>query len=137
MYAGGDGQCASREVAPTREVRGMTLVELGKLCRSSSTWWDEVTGSGNTAWDKAVLIGLMHAELSECLEGVRTDCMDDKLPNRRMEDVEMADVIISVLAYCEEYGIDLVGALGEKLRYNKTREDHKRQNRREKKGKKF
>lgn len=79
----------------------------------------------------------MHSELSEALEGERKDLMDDKLPRRRMAEVEMADTIIRILDYCAGFGYDIQGAVTEKLEYNKKRADHKPEHRNRKHGKKF
>lgn len=51
--------------------------------------------------------------------------MDDKLPHRKMAEVELVDAIIRILDYAGAFGYDLQGAFGEKMAYNATREDHK------------
>lgn len=83
------------------------------------------------------LQALMHSEISEALEGVRKDQMDDKLPHRKMEEVELADVIVRVLDYAGGRGLDVGGALVEKLIFNIHREDHKLENRMKEGGKKY
>ena len=40
---------------------------------------------------------LINSEIIECMEGERKDLMDDKLPHRKMAEVEMADTAIRVL----------------------------------------
>ena len=79
----------------------------------------------------------MHSELSEMAEGVRKGIMDDHLPERSMEEVEAADCIIRILDYAEKHSLDLMGAIADKLEYNKTRADHKIENRKKENGKKF
>jgi NTP pyrophosphatase (non-canonical NTP hydrolase) len=93
-------------------------------------WWDKERNKGE-------LIALMHSELSECLEGVRKGSMDDHLPDRPMEEVELADTIIRILDYAGAYGLDVGGAMAAKLEYNKNRADHKRENREKEGGKTF
>lgn len=70
------------------------------------------------------LIALIHSEVSEMLEGVRKNAMDDHLPKRRMEEVEAADTLIRLLDYCAYRKLDVTGAVREKLAYNVTRQDH-------------
>ncbi len=68
---------------------------------------------------------LTHSELSEAMEGHRRGLMDDKLPHRPMLEVELADTIIRINDLAGALGLDLAGALIEKLAYNVTRADHK------------
>lgn len=80
---------------------------------------------------------LIVSEISEAMEGARKGLADDHLPNRPMFEVELADAVIRIFDTAGKYGIDLGGALVEKLAYNKTRADHKRENRAKEGGKKF
>lgn len=72
----------------------------------------------------AELLMLIVSELSEALEGHRKDLMDDKLPHRKMFEVELADVLIRVFDLAGGYGLDLDGAFEEKMLVNATRKDH-------------
>lgn len=83
------------------------------------------------------MIALIHSELSEMLEGVRKNTMDDHLPGRKTEEVEAADVLIRLMDYCAYRGLDVVGAVQEKLSYNAYRIDHTHEARRGENGKKF
>lgn len=80
---------------------------------------------------------LMVSEIVEAMEAYRKDLMDDKLPHRKGVEVELADCIIRILDYGANYGLDLGGAMAEKIEYNKSREDHKPENRKLTGGKKF
>lgn len=86
---------------------------------------------------KATQLMLMVSELGECLEGVRKGKMDDHLPHRTAEEVELADLIIRACDYAGRWKLDLGGAIVEKLEYNKSRADHKPENREKQGGKKF
>lgn len=66
-------------------------------------------------------VALMHSELSEALEADRKDLMDDKLPHRKGVEVELADEVIRVFDWCGKMGLDIGGAIMEKLAYNETR----------------
>lgn len=75
------------------------------------------------------VVALMHSELSEALEADRKGLMDDKLPHRDGREVEFADCIIRILDTAAALGLDVAGAFIEKNRFNKTRADHKLENR--------
>src|SRR6187399_1155949 len=66
-------------------------------------------------------IALMHSELSEALEADRKDLMDDKLPHRKGIEVELADCLIRILDCSAYMGLDIQGAVLEKMAYNVTR----------------
>jgi NTP pyrophosphatase (non-canonical NTP hydrolase) len=85
----------------------------------------------------AEMLCLIHSEISEAMEGYRKDKMDDHLPDREMVEVELADAMIRIFDLAGFLGVDLAGAVIEKLAYNKERSDHKLTNRAEKGGKKF
>ena len=68
---------------------------------------------------------LTHSEVSEAMEGHRKGLIDDHLPHRPMIEVELADAVIRIADLAGALGIDLGGAVQEKLLYNAQRADHK------------
>lgn len=72
---------------------------------------------------------LIHSEISEAMEGHRKSLMDDKLPNRQMIEVELADAVIRIGDLAGALGLDLGAAIAEKMEYNSARPDHKPENR--------
>lgn len=71
--------------------------------------------------NKGEMIALMHSELSEALEGLRKNLMDDHLPHRTMLETELADTVIRILDFGGGFNLDIGGAVIEKMRYNATR----------------
>lgn len=113
---------------------------LSRICHAiavSGGWWEDPETGERKERNKGELIALMHSELSECLEGIRKDCMDDKLTHRSMEEVELADTLIRIFDYAGAHNLNLGRALVEKQLYNLERADHKVENRKKDGGKKF
>lgn len=116
----------------------MNLNELSARVHAANIkWWQDVETGQAIKRNKGELIALMHSELSEALEGERKNLMDDKLPHRRMAEVELVDTIIRILDYAGGFGYDLQGAFDEKMSFNATRIDHQHEQRVQSGGKKF
>ena len=99
-----------------------------------SGWWKGVDETDMNV--RATKLCLVHSEVSEALEGARKGLMDDHLPHRKMEEVELADAIIRIFDYAETQGYEVGAAMVEKLIYNQERADHKLENRLKSNGKK-
>ena len=118
---------------------GRTLQKAAYTASAEAGWW----GSMNLAADLPIdvrearsgtklgklLISqklcLIHSEVSEAMEGARKDLDDDKLPRRKMLEVELADAAIRIFDLAGALGFDLGCAIAEKMAYNAQREDHK------------
>lgn len=118
-----DDRAEGKETAPLDTVYIVRAYEgaqeLQDLCHglaARSGWWtSRLTGkpldrSQINVGEKLMLIV---SEVAEAMEGDRKDLMDDKLPHRKMIEVEL----------------DLAGATIEKLAFNQIRADHKIENR--------
>ncbi len=83
------------------------------------------------------LLCLVHSEISEAMEGHRKNLNDDKLPHRKMIEVELADAVIRILDICAGLDLDIEGAYQEKMAYNSKRQDHSVEARKLHNGKKY
>lgn len=116
----------------------MDLNGYARECHENNIkWWQDMHTGAPIKRNKAEMLALIHSEISECLEGERRNLMDNKLPHRRMAEVELADALIRIFDYAAGFGYDLEGAYREKTAFNKVREDHKHEVRRMTGGKQF
>jgi NTP pyrophosphatase (non-canonical NTP hydrolase) len=129
-----------QEVVQLAEIdaAGDNLVRACHGAAASAGWW---TNGGidlaaecraGTRFGKALVaekLCLIHSEISEAMEGHRKGLQDDKLPHRPMIEVELADAVIRIADLAGALGLDLGGAIAEKMAFNRTREDHQLENR--------
>jgi len=101
-----------------------TLLQV--ICHAASKkagWWNGVDLSDRNV--VPVKLCLIHSEISEAMEGHRKNLPDDHLPHRSMLEVELADAVIRIADLAGALGLDLGGAIAEKMAYNASRADHK------------
>lgn len=114
------------------------LNDLSAICHVANIkWWQNPETGARIERNKGELLCLIHSEISEAMEGERKNLMDDKLPHRRMAEVELADALIRIFDYAGAFGYDLQGAFDEKMDFNANREDHQHEARARAGGKKW
>jgi NTP pyrophosphatase (non-canonical NTP hydrolase) len=86
-------------------------------------WWPDGATDNPFCFSNKLMLTV--SELAEAMEGDRKSLMDDKLPHRPMREVELADAVIRIFDLAGAYGIDIGGAITEKMAYNQSRADHK------------
>ncbi len=108
------------------------------VTRAKATGLIDVTSdSFKSSRNVPELLMLAVSELSEAMEGDRKDLMDDKLPHRKMLEVELADALIRICDLAGAKGYDLGGAVAEKMSFNASRLDHTLAHRAGENGKKY
>lgn len=106
---------------------------------ATSGWWTDLATGESIKGKRNIgeMLCLIHSEISEAMEGHRKGLPDDKLPHRSMFEVELADAVIRIADLAGAMGLDLGGAIADKLEYNAKRADHKPENRVKDGGKKY
>lgn len=106
---------------------GLMLQEACHGAAKEAGWW--VAKDGSRVQDNPYAfsnkLALIHSEISEAMEGDRKSLQDDHLPHRSMREVELADAVIRIMDLAGAYGMDIGGAITEKMAYNAQRADHK------------
>lgn len=84
------------------------LNELAKTVHQANIkWWQNPETGAHIERNPFELLALVISEICECLEGERKGCMDDKLPHRKMAEVELADAKIRLLDFAAGFGFPL------------------------------
>jgi NTP pyrophosphatase (non-canonical NTP hydrolase) len=125
-------------VANTRNRAAGAINELVTWCHEANRhWWQDPATGAPVRVNVGEKLMLVVSELAEAMEGDRKGLKDDKLPARSMLEVELADAVIRIFDLAGRLGLDLGGALVEKMAYNATRADHKPEARLAAGGKKY
>lgn len=123
----------------------LSVSHLVRVCHEASSaagWWgpfivksavipghkDAIEIAHGTQLGRALVgqkLMLIVSEVAEAMEGHRKGLQDDKLPHRPMIEVELADAVIRIADLAGAMGLDLGGAIVEKMAFNATRPDHK------------
>ena len=129
-----------QEMMRSQDEQNCVLV-IQNLCEivheANKKWWVDLQSGLPLKRNVPEMLMLIVSELAEAMEGHRKNLMDDKLPWRKMFEVEIVDALIRILDLGEGLELDLGGAFVEKMAYNAQREDHKLENRRAEGGKKY
>ena len=108
------------------QARAFAINDLVDYFHGKSTangWWSEADKANPMVAPAKMM--LIVSEIAEAMEGHRKNLMDDKLPSRRMVEVELGDALIRICDLAGHLGLDLGGAAMEKDAYNDNRADHK------------
>jgi len=79
------------------------LAMADRVHTANKKWWQDLETGQPIERNVGELLMLCVSELSEALEGDRKNLMDDKLPHRKMIEVELTDAMIRTL--------DIIGGL--------------------------
>ena len=127
---------------PTAVDSVRTINQLVRICHETSLaagWWHDPETGEDLRTSPYVMATKMLLVISEIIEGVeghrRGGLNDDKLVDRSMLEVELADAVIRIFDLAGVNNFDLGKTIMEKLNFNSSRPDHKISNRRKVGGK--
>lgn len=125
-----------------RDDAAKTINDLVQHCHETSLaagWWNDPETGEDLRSSPYVMATKMLLVISEIIEGVeghrRGGLNDDKLIDRSMLEVELADAVIRIFDLAGVNKFDLGNTIMEKLNFNVERPDHKVSNRRKVGGK--
>lgn len=87
----------------TEEQEFLDIIEQPYARSYAAGWWTDLETGEDYLVDSKMTVqkkNLIMTELAEAVEGKRKGLMDDKLPHRKMVEVELADAVIRALDLC-------------------------------------
>lgn len=123
------------EIHARKAAGDLVLICHGQASRAG--WWNDPKTGKPVSRPVPEMLMLCVSELAEAMEADRKDLMDDKVPARKGLEVELADCVIRIFDMASGLGLDLPGAIVDKLAYNAERSDHRPENRVKAGGKKY
>lgn len=125
----GQNKTDMTDFAEAGEAAG-TLQEICNHRACAAGWWDEYLAMPVEHYRKYFIgtkLMLIVSEIAEAMEGHRKGKMDEHLPQRLSIEVELADALIRIADLAGALGLDLGGAVRDKMIYNAGRQDHTRE----------
>jgi hypothetical protein len=108
-----------------------------EVATANHKWWIDLKTGETIQRNVGEMLMLVTSELSEAMEGDRKNLMDDKLPHRRMFDVEIVDAFVRLFDIAGHLVPDFGDIFEEKMAYNAIRKDHTIEHRLSEGGKKY
>lgn len=132
-----------QELETSYEAGQLIIMEgqLAGMCqfvrKRNEKWWRDLHTNEPITRNVGELLMLVVSEIAEGMEGHRKNLMDDKLPDRPMLEVELADALIRIMDIAGGLNLDLAGAFRDKMIFNAVRRDHTHEARKAEGGKAY
>jgi hypothetical protein len=81
--------------------------EAARVHEANHKWWHDLHTGERLIRNPDELLMLMVSEAAEAMEGERKNLMDDKIPTRKMAEVEIADILIRALDFSGGLGYEI------------------------------
>lgn len=114
----------------------LTAIAL-EVAEANDRWWRDLHTNEPIQRNTGEMLMLCVSELAEAMEGHRKDQMDDKLPHRKMFDVEIVDTFIRLFDIAGHMIPEFGEIFEEKMKFNANRHDHTAEGRLAEGGKKY